>query len=415
MGLRMRHRVAVLFVASLGLSLVYTSAALAATQWVNDDPPVGTNTSCANPGFNDIQSAVNAAGVGDTVRVCPGVYPGRIDVAKRLILRGAKFGVDARTRGTAGESIVAGGGGPAGYGFNLVADRIQLDGFTIRAVNSGPGVQTSPLFSGYLIANNIIQNNVFGINLHSAATFQTTVRTNLIRNNNVAGSANGNGIYGDQGTDRTFITRNAIRNQQNSGILLTGTGVVENNNVTIQFNQSLNNATFVALFHRNQNVQIRGNTTNDTVPGNNGSQGSAIFISDAANGVLVANNRINRSPFSGVAVREQSTLVGGFPMNVDVNANTITRAGASGISVTDTAPGALSVFRNVIRNSAEDGIFFGAGTSQNLINTNDARFSGDFDCHDESGPTGGGTSGTDNTWTNNIGPVDDPPGICRRP
>jgi hypothetical protein len=416
MALRMRHRVALLLAASFGLSLVYTSNALATTRWVDDfnapNPPAGT--SCADPGFNDIQSAVLAANPGDTIRVCPGVYTGGVSINKRLIVRGAKFGQDARTRGTANESIIN-GSGLATYGVKLEADQVTLDGFTVRNVTNGAGIETSPAFSGHIVANNIVQSNVFGIYANSGSAFQNTIRTNLIRSNNRSGSAAGNGIYADQGTQRMLITRNAIRNETNGGILLTGdcltTNVLTNHNVTIQFNSSLNNSSFVALFCNNSNIQIRQNQTNDTVPGDNGNQGSAIFVSDNANGVVIASNVIRNSPFSGVAVRGNFDTVQA-PDNVSVNFNQILHPGANGVDVTNPTVGGNSVFRNTVRNAGNDGIYFGPDTSENLINTNNAKFSGNFDCHDES--TDGGSQGTANTWTNNIGPVSDPPGICRR-
>jgi hypothetical protein len=97
-------------------------------------------------------------------------------------------------------------------------------------------------------------------------------------------------------------------------------------------------------------------------------------------------------------------------MNVDINFNQILNPDGNGVDVTDDAPGAVSVFRNTIRSAGLDGIFFGLGTSENFINTNNAKFSADFDCQDLS--SGTGTALTGNDWTNNVGPVADPPGIC---
>src|SRR5438046_9682282 len=51
------------------------------TRWVNDDDPNGggyadpnPGTSCNNPGYATVQAAVNAAGPGDRINVCPGTY-----------------------------------------------------------------------------------------------------------------------------------------------------------------------------------------------------------------------------------------------------------------------------------------------------------------------------------------------------
>jgi hypothetical protein len=408
---RTRQRVASVLIAAFGMSILYTGTALAATQWVNDNPPVGTNTSCADPGFNDIQSAVNAAGVGDTVRVCSGVYDGQVVVTKKLIVRGAKYHVDARTRSTSGESIVRGAGAQS-VGFDLQADNIVLDGFTIRAVGNGPGVQTSPLFSGYRIENNIIQNNAFGIYANTGSAFQNNIRQNLIKNNNAnlgVASAAGNGIYADQGTNRLLVARNRMVGQKNAGFLFTNTGSVQNNDVTIQYNQAVNNTNFVNLFGNNSNFQIRSNSTNDTVPGDNGSQGTAIRIADNANGIVVTSNTISNSPFSGVAVRDAEFVSQG-PDNIDINFNHIMSPAGNGVDITDSVAAAVSVYKNTIRHAGMDGIFLGSATTQNFINSNSALFSTDFDCEDQS--TGTGTSGTANTWTNNVGNSADPPGIC---
>lgn len=410
----MRHiriRLLGIAVTALAMSLMYAGTAMAATQWVNDDQSVGGNTSCADPGFNDIQSAVTAAGIGDTIRVCSGVYDGQVLVNKPLTIRGAKFGQDARTRGTSGESIVRGAGAQT-YGFDLEASNIVLDGFTIRAVQSGPGVQMSGSFSGYQVINDIIQNNAFGIYANSGSTNQNTIRTNLIRNNNAnlgVAAAAGNGIYTDQGTNRLLIARNRLVGQQNAGFLFTNTGTIVNRNVTIQYNQAVNNATFVSLFGNNTSFQIRSNTTNDTNPGDNANQGSAIRIADNATGIVVSGNKIQHSPFSGIAVRDAENTTQA-PDNIAINSNTILYPAGNGIDVTDSVAGAVSVYKATVRHAGLDGISFGSTTSEDLINSSSALYSVNFDCEDPS--TGTGTSGTANTWTNDVGPVADPPGIC---
>ncbi|MDX6545184.1 MAG: hypothetical protein QOG02_958, partial [Gaiellales bacterium] len=323
MSLPMRYRALAALVVACGLTLAFAGTALAAsTQWVNDNVAVGGNTSCASPGYNDIQSAVAAASAGDTIRVCAGTYSGQIVVDKQLFLRGAKAGVDARTRSTSGESTVQGLNADT-VGFDLAADNVVLDGFRVSGVGSGPGIQTSSLFSGYVIQNTIIQNNAFGIYANTGSASQNFIRTNLIKNNNAnlgVAAAAGNGIYADQGTNRLLIARNKMSGQQNSGFLFTNTGLTENRDVTIQRNLAVNNATFVNLFGNNTNFQIRSNTTNDTNSGDDASQGTAIRIADNANGVLVSGNTIKNSPFSGVAVRDGTP----GPDNIDIQLNTIT-------------------------------------------------------------------------------------------
>src|SRR5438552_2716483 len=66
-------------------AVVTSSAASAATRWVNDDDPNGglympPGTSCNNPGYATIQSAVNAAASGDRINVCPGTYTEEVTI-----------------------------------------------------------------------------------------------------------------------------------------------------------------------------------------------------------------------------------------------------------------------------------------------------------------------------------------------
>jgi hypothetical protein len=63
-----------------------TTAAASITRWVNDNDPNGglyvpVGTSCNDPGYPTIQSAVNAALPGDRINVCPGTYQEQVNIA----------------------------------------------------------------------------------------------------------------------------------------------------------------------------------------------------------------------------------------------------------------------------------------------------------------------------------------------
>src|SRR5947207_12388235 len=53
------------------------------TRWVNDDAtlPVPPGSSCNNPGYSNIQPAVDDAAPGDKIKVCAGTYPEQVKVA----------------------------------------------------------------------------------------------------------------------------------------------------------------------------------------------------------------------------------------------------------------------------------------------------------------------------------------------
>jgi hypothetical protein len=398
-------------VACAGISVAFAGTALASTQWVNDDAAVGGNTSCADPGFNDIQSAVNAATAGDTVHVCAGTYAGGVDVGKTLNFVGAKANRDARTRSQTHESIITGGGDLGGL--FLHADGIVVNGFTIRDELSGPGIYTSPSFSGYRLVNDVVTGNVFGIYLNTGAGTQSLVQHDLITNNNVSGSANGNGIYTDQGTQDVLINQNTFRLNTNAAVLFTNTTPTVNSNIAVRSNLAVNNTSFVLLFGRNDNVTIAGNRTNDTNASDNANQGSAVRVDGDADGVLIQRNTILHSPFSGVAVRNGSAEDTAGPVGVVIASNTIRYAANDGIDVTSSVPESVNAHGNTIRHSRNVGIFFDAGTAGNTIASNSALYSTSWDCQDRS--TGTGTAHTANSWTHDIGVKDSPNGLCRRP
>jgi Right handed beta helix region len=408
---RIIRRSLALAVASMGMTAAFAGAALANTQWVNDNVAVGGNTSCADPGFNDIQSAVTAAAPGDTVHVCAGTYTGGVDVPKTLNLVGAKAGHDARTRSQSGESIISGGGVLGGLFVH--ADGVVVNGFTIRDEVNGPGIYTSPAFSGYRILNDIVTANVFGIYLNTGAGTQTLVQHDLITNNNQPGAAGGNGIYTDQGTQDVLVNQNTFRRNMNSAVLFTNVSPTVNANITVRSNSAVNNASFVLLFGRNNGVTISSNHTNDTVASDNANQGTAVRIDGDANGVAVRHNTILHSPFSGVAVRNGALEDTAGPVGVEIAFNTIKFAVNDGIDVTSTVPESVNAHGNTIRHSRNDGIFFDTGTSGNTIASNSALSSSVWDCQDLS--TGTGTAGTANSWTHDIGVKDSPNGLCRRP
>src|SRR6185436_17899428 len=145
-----------------------------------------------------IQAAVDKASPGDTIHVTFGVYPepapGPLTINKTLTLLGNQAGVDARTR-VGAESIVT-----DPQGTSVSADGVIIAGFTFQnSVSAFPGfgIWLNPGVGGTEIIENIIQNNIVGIGLanDSGTAF---IRFNLIRNNNVPGSASGTGIYTDQ-------------------------------------------------------------------------------------------------------------------------------------------------------------------------------------------------------------------------
>src|SRR5262249_9219258 len=114
----------------------------------------------------------------------------------------------------------------------IEANNVTVDGFTLQGVVNDPSsppftglgaaIWTNPGFSGtnggHQILNNIIQNNISGIELDSDGTFQTKVYHNLVQNNNAPGAGSGNGIEVNFGLSNAVIDANAFLNNPNGAI-----------------------------------------------------------------------------------------------------------------------------------------------------------------------------------------------------
>ena len=393
------RRMIIGLVPAILLLLLVPGAASAATTRIVDD-----NLACPGATFTTIQAAVNTAIAGDTVKVCAGSYVETVTVNKTLTIQGAQMGVDARTRvAVAGtESVVAGPGG----GFNVSANNVSINGFTIKNAAGSTGITLNTGFNGSKVTNNIIKNNTIGIYANSSGAGQTKVSNNRLFDNNADGPAAGNGIYSDQGLTGGRINDNLFERNSNAGVLIALNAATVND-LKIMTNSGVDNGSFVAVFH-GTNVQVDQNTTGDTVPGDDNSQGSAIFVGGDAAGVSVSTNVVKDSPFNGIAVRATASAV-------TVQSNTIRRASANGISVSSSTSGGVSVLSNSVKFSQTDGISLEDTTSNDTVtgNTsvnNDLSSTGSVDCRDAT--LGSGTSGTANTWTSNTGNTSSPPGLC---
>src|SRR5438132_1714032 len=185
---------------------------------------------CNVPGtYPTIQMAVNDPSC-DPIIVAAGLYPEEVTIQRTLTLRGAQAGVDARTRPfvAANESIIDHPCGPV----QIEADSVTIDGFTVQgSALSDPcflaGIWTNPGFSGtqggHQILNNIVQNNISGIELDSTcAASPTLVQFNLVQNNDNPGPGSGNGIQTNFGLCKATIDSNKFSGDTSSSVLVFG-------------------------------------------------------------------------------------------------------------------------------------------------------------------------------------------------
>jgi nitrous oxidase accessory protein len=273
---------------------------------------------CAACTYTTIQTAVNAANPGDTIRVAQGTYqdivtsPGLLTstviITKDLTLVGG-YSPDFQSNDpNLYETIVDGQN--IGKGFYVSGSYVHIEGFTIingytqgilvreSAVNNAP--------AGATLVNNHIHDNVSGIVFYRA---EITVMSNTIIHNSGAGVAgwespvgvisntiaqNSRGIWVDNSI--ATITGNQI-------IFNTGQGgieVVNGSTVTIESNQILSNTadsgggiTLVA--------STQFTVTNNIIKNNQAQlySGGGIAIFGRATGLIAYNDIISNSASHG--------------------------------------------------------------------------------------------------------------------
>jgi hypothetical protein len=310
----------------LGLMFFGDRTAHAANTWfvAPTGAPSGTSGgSCTNPSFNTISLAIAAASNGDTIQVCAGTYNEQAQITKTLTLKGAKAGQDARTRVATNESIITNAGGPVQF----MADNIVLDGFTVQgSTGTDPnfisGIWSNPGFSGiqggYQILNNIVQNNISGIELDSTcAASPTIVKFNLIQNNNNPGPGSGTGLQDNFVLCNATIDSNKFVGNSSSGALLFGPPVTSaGSNITVSNNEFSANGGAIALLGVTSS-SISGNNIHNSV----GPGGADIDVFGGVNRLSNTCNNLASGPGRGIQVEDPFGV--GANTNVSINNNNI--------------------------------------------------------------------------------------------
>ena len=386
-----------------------------------------------------IQLALNAAAADpgkNIIKVYPGLYspvivsPG--NTGDQLIAVGHGAGVSNPANGNTDaplvvptdptEDAIIFGAPPASVigAVNINASDFRFSGFVVEGNTDGPGIYTSPTTSDVLIDNNLVQNNVFGIYFNSSGAEESIVRNNYLNNNNVPGSASGNGIYSDQGLRNATIESNLITNHTNAGIILIGFGAPPNSDITITNNALIEDASITLLQIDNSEV-----THNLSV----NSKGSGIVVTDAQN-LLIAYNDLQNGAFNGISLTtvgvgesanvriEHNHIFGfgdngvrlSFSQNNIVSYNEIENNRGSGILVEETSSANLLAHNQVFENGsplgdATDGIRILLGSVGNVIEYNRMFDNITHDAHDDN-PLGV------NIWRHNQCETENQPGLC---
>ena len=257
-----------------------------------------------------IQSAINKAVDGDRIIVKSGIYSERINVTKRLILRGVDTGnglpiVNANGRRDA---------------ITLIADGIWLEGFSV--INSGSASEDAGikvLSSKNIVRGNILNNNSYGlflknssyneIKLNQAWGNDVGIALQSSRNNtlmdNYAASNSFAGIFSGNSKGNTIKNNTAYGNSW-VGLLFNNTenGLIEGNTAFANVNAGIwvrnskfnqitgNNASYNPIFgfilDRSSNNTFSMNTANGNLDG---------ISMDQSNNNTILENNISQNEF----------------------------------------------------------------------------------------------------------------------
>ena len=290
-------------------------------------------TSCVNPGgtggcFSSIQAAINAANNGDTITVAAGTYNESVTINKTLTVLGAQSGVDARTRVPSNESIINNTCSPV----QIYADNVILDGFTVQGstqtdpctiagIYTNPGSHASDV-GGYKIRNNIVQNNIIGIEMDNTGAIQARIEHNLIQNNNNPGPDSGTGIDTNFGATNVIVDGNKFFGNANTGVGNFGGG----STLTFSNNEFDSNRRAFGFASVTSSSIANNNIHNSTDPAT-----ADIRLFGAVSGLSITCN--NLASGAGRAIRMDDECPGCPNSNITINFNNISGYPVAGLQV----------------------------------------------------------------------------------
>lgn len=340
MPLRSRAWIGSSLATALAASAVLISASpvAAASNWYVATTGLDTND-CMTVGTPcmTIQAAIDKASAGDTIHVAAGVYsellpvPHVLNVNKTLTLLGALSGIDARGR-VGSESIVS-----DPQGIYVPANNVVIDGFTVEnSVNGsliGFGIAMGAGTTGTQILNNVVRDNIAGINLANSGSSLVLIRHNQIQNNNQPGPATGDGIYTDQFTSggavsNVLIVENAFIGNNDAGIDVSNTDATRAvSSLEVSTNSFDQNGRAVLFFNTHTSSIHNNSITNSTL-----ATSAAIRLCDNNSAISIMNNTLLTGAGHAIKLSDCGfvTPVGPHPNSgVVINRNNIGTGGST--------------------------------------------------------------------------------------
>jgi parallel beta-helix repeat protein len=389
---------------------------------------VGTaSATCVSPSYATIQPAISAASPGATIYVCAGTYSQSVSINKPLTLLGAQYGVDGVGRSGQPETVIDTTGG---ISYAPGATTGTVSGFTLNGYTGTVGeIQAANVGSAWTFTDNIMDVSNGGIyfNTDSVATpGATTIADNEFTQS--VGSDAGSGDYGQavliwqKAGDNVSIQDNDFSDLSGPGAEINTTGsycATSSTGLSISDNTSEANGAFygdnlVALFCAT-GASITGNTYTVT-DSDDANAAGPVFLGGGNHSTVVSGNTFIGNGAPNASAIGVGTANYANDDNTTVENNTVTGWGENGgdgqgIVVYGTSS-SFTIEGNSLTDNG-DGIWITpayGGTPSGTVTGNYVHGSITNDCQDDT--SGSGTSGTNDTWSDNDGVTSAPGGLC---
>jgi parallel beta-helix repeat protein len=342
------------------ISLLALLVALFSAQAFSSTPTVATVGLCAGGGnhFFTIQAAVDAVSDGGTVKVCPGIYPEQITIAKKLTL----IGIVSGSSDAAVVTVPAGGlitndvtdifNFPTAAQILVQNAAVTISHLTVDGANDG-------LTDCTIDAVGIYYKNASG-----------TITDNAVRNvllpAGLQGCQDGLAINveNETGSPSITISNNSVRNYDKNGITASGPGtagvgpvVAITGNTVVGLGPTTVTAQNGIQVGLGATGKVMSNLVTDAIyinPPNCASSctGSSGILIYASPGLTVSTNTVESTQFGIVPVTDPT--FGGNANGTIIKGNKI--GGTQIFDAIDACSDGNTVQTNVIYGSSQDGI-----------------------------------------------------------
>jgi hypothetical protein len=188
---------------------------LVTNYYVDDDGGCNGQTPC----YTSIQAAINAAAVGDTIEVLPGVYSPFTATKDNQIIQGS----------TLADAVFVDGAGGTFAAKISNADGVQMRDLTLRNADYGLWLETAGESGWQTPAETILVQRVLIHDFATHAVYMNQTSTLSLKQSTLAGNTNHIGVYGSGSIDRSWTveaTDNRSKMDSNSQMVSDGTNLI---------------------------------------------------------------------------------------------------------------------------------------------------------------------------------------------